>query len=340
MPSARTICENCGAPVADSETPYIHRDHTLCGACYRRLTGTIEPRRPLGTSTMVQPLGVGTIRKWHLTICHDLCIPVIPVLYTRALNGLAGEFHGAISQESQGCVALSIDGVILGGPTGGAVSTTCQVTIHEAEDYTETQYIHTLAHELRHAWHFLNAVPQTEEDANSYATRFLQRYPVPDFGIYTGPIDELEYAAIRARRKARRWADLRKVGLIVIAGLAVCGAIAVALACYATDSQHLDRDGFAVSVPAGEQRGNLFLWGMVLVLPFMVWAVRASCVAVTPRAYEWCKTGWRVQIDAARWVLRTARRPYWRTDAGIITAIAIAAMVTLLFGIGLIYVLR
>ena len=55
---------------------------------------------------------------------------------------------------------------------------------------------------------------------------------------------------------------------------------------------------------------------------------------------RWIMASGLMLTSIAGWMLHTARRPYWRTDAGIITAVAIAGMVTLLFGIGLVYALR
>lgn len=175
---------------------------------------------------MSKDVAVETVRKWHLTICRDLCLPVVPVIVKlHGPLGTAGEFFGQRTQSPSGFVGMSFDGIFVGENVGGEVSTTYWVAIYAASNYGEREYLYTLARELRHAWHFLNNVPATVEDANDYAERFLNRFSDPNSGRYAGLVDETEYTANTRQRQLARSGQRRKyfifavwvVGLVVLA---------------------------------------------------------------------------------------------------------------------------
>jgi len=162
---------------------------------------------------MSKEIAVNTVRKWYLSVCHDLCLPEIPIIVKRVGGGgRAGLFVGNRTQEPSGFVAVDLGGVIVGESTGGKVSTSCQISIFATENYCENDYLYALAHELRHAWQFVNNVPPTEEDCNDYASRFLKRFSRPNCEAYRGLVDEKDYEICAAKREA---AWNKTVGIIL-----------------------------------------------------------------------------------------------------------------------------
>ena len=69
---------------------------------------------------MSKEIAVNTVRKWHLSVCHDLCLPVIPVIVQGAGGGgRAGLFVGSRTKQPSSFVAVDLGGIIVGGPSGG-----------------------------------------------------------------------------------------------------------------------------------------------------------------------------------------------------------------------------
>ena len=170
---------------------------------------------------------VATVRKWHLTICHDLCLPYVPVIVRgRHREGLAGRAFYNWTQNESGFLAINFNGLIVGGPVGGEVSETYRVEIYEVPHYTERDYIRSLAHELRHIWQYINRVPPTEEDCNDYSARVLNRFSQPDCGLCPYWVGEEEWikgeaAALRTREAARKEGRMGILSLLCVAALAL-----------------------------------------------------------------------------------------------------------------------
>jgi Zn-finger nucleic acid-binding protein len=167
-----------------------------------------KPMQQIGTS---KAIAVETVRKWHLTVCHDLCLPYVPVIVRGPhAGGLAGHAFYNWTQNESGFIAFDFDGLILGGPIGGEVSETYRVEIYTVPHYTEREYLHVLAHELRHIWQYKNRVPPTEEDCVVYAGRFLIRFNAPDCEVTPHWVDEEEWAKgeenARKKREKKRFA--------------------------------------------------------------------------------------------------------------------------------------
>jgi len=148
-------------------------------------------------------LAVVSIKKWLLTICYDLCLPVVPVIVKHGGNGYAGRFFGehSVTQDASGWVGMNINGFMIGGPVGGQVHehTSYHIEIYVIAGYGEQEYLHTLAHELRHAWQFFNGIAATERDCNDYADSVLTRFDKPICGEYLGLIDEQDHKLAAAR---------------------------------------------------------------------------------------------------------------------------------------------
>jgi hypothetical protein len=93
------------------------------------------------------PAALETVRKYLLTICHDLCIcPPKIILTINPIKTIWGNMIGLFTGDD--CTGI--------------------VAIQVVAEFTETDYFNILCHELRHAWQWNNRIPYTEKDANAY----------------------------------------------------------------------------------------------------------------------------------------------------------------------------
>jgi hypothetical protein len=130
----------------------------------------------------------------------------------RALARFFGE------RTATGFVAFGIGDVVVGAPTGGQLR--CRVEVYPAPDQDELDYVHALAHELRHVWQFVNNVPATEEDCENYACDFMRRNKQPYCGEYEGLVDDSDYAS----RRSQTLGTMRTLGVYTLALILACTA--------------------------------------------------------------------------------------------------------------------
>jgi hypothetical protein len=107
---------------------------------------------------------IDVVRKWLFTFCHDLGIPVPTVVIADTIPTCYG-FDAA----------------------GAAIYDTNTICFRKL-DQPSSEYLFTLAHELRHQWQRQNRVPVTEKDADDYAAEALVRLAQPHTLPYSGPI--------------------------------------------------------------------------------------------------------------------------------------------------------
>jgi len=102
-----------------------------------------ESRNLLGKEIAINP-----VRKWHLTVCHDLCLPAISVIVKQSGgNGKIGLFLGKRTKDSTLFIEGDFNGLLLGGTVGGEISTSCSVTIYVEGGNNESEYLRGLAHD-------------------------------------------------------------------------------------------------------------------------------------------------------------------------------------------------
>ena len=198
--------EFCALTVSTSSARRILCRHSV-SACQCGQVAALAAVPPLPPSPIPETRrkAVETVRKWHLTILHDLCLPDVWVIVrSQHPQGLAGQAFYTRTQHQAGWFGVNIDGFILASPVGGGVSVSCHVEIYTAPHFTEPDYIRTLAHELRHIWQYHNNIAPTEEDCILYADRFISRFNAPDFGVCRYVVDEVEQMDARQRIEAGR----------------------------------------------------------------------------------------------------------------------------------------
>jgi hypothetical protein len=139
-----------------------------------------EPNRAVTQAAIREVVEV--IRRWYLTICHDLCIPPPGVRIHKPT--FAGIYN--IS------------------PAGLYEPDLFRVTLFIVGEKMQEHYVLILAHELRHAYQHRNNLPMNERDAEEYMHYCIKRFEKgPETGEYTGPIEGLS-VFIRCRKCGER----------------------------------------------------------------------------------------------------------------------------------------
>lgn len=175
---AKVACDHCGknSLFGTVRKNYIRLHKIKINSLTQTKSEKIEPKTkkrsfiPKRSSPHALHEAELSIRKWFLTICHDLCLSpdhFILILSDYIDSGYNTPAAGSLQQIG---------------------NKKFKVNILISASNTQNDYRWILSHEMRHAWQFYNHIAATEQDCNNYANSFCERFCSPDCGNYADNI--------------------------------------------------------------------------------------------------------------------------------------------------------